>query len=99
MPAAEHATVVQRWIDAGLVIFGKTNTPEFGAKGITEPERVGPGAQSVGPGADTGRLLGRIGGRGRRRHRAVRGRERRWRIDPYPGGVLRSGRPQTGPRD
>ncbi|MDA2890209.1 amidase [Mycolicibacterium sp. BiH015] len=41
-PAAEHATVVQRWIDAGLVIFGKTNTPEFGAKGITEPVVWGP---------------------------------------------------------
>jgi Asp-tRNA(Asn)/Glu-tRNA(Gln) amidotransferase A subunit family amidase len=42
LPAAEHATVVQRWIDAGLVIFGKTNTPEFGAKGITEPIAWGP---------------------------------------------------------
>ena len=42
LPAAEHATVVQRWIDAGLVIFGKTNTPEFGAKGITEPVAWGP---------------------------------------------------------
>ncbi|SEH53263.1 Asp-tRNAAsn/Glu-tRNAGln amidotransferase A subunit [Mycolicibacterium rutilum] len=41
-PAKEHATVVQRWLDAGLVIFGKTNTPEFGAKGITEPEAWGP---------------------------------------------------------
>jgi Asp-tRNA(Asn)/Glu-tRNA(Gln) amidotransferase A subunit family amidase len=40
--ATEHATVVQRWIDAGLVIFGKTNTPEFGAKGITEPVAWGP---------------------------------------------------------
>jgi Asp-tRNA(Asn)/Glu-tRNA(Gln) amidotransferase A subunit family amidase len=40
--APEHATVVQRWLDAGLVIFGKTNTPEFGAKGITEPELFGP---------------------------------------------------------
>ena len=40
--ATEHSTVVQRWIDAGLVIFGKTNTPEFGAKGITEPELFGP---------------------------------------------------------
>ncbi|MGE2735851.1 amidase [Mycolicibacterium vaccae] len=40
-PATEHATVVQRWLDAGLVIFGKTNTPEFGAKGITEPELWG----------------------------------------------------------
>ncbi|MCV7420320.1 amidase [Mycobacterium yunnanensis] len=41
-PAAEHATVVQRWVDAGLVVFGKTNTPEFGAKGITEPVAWGP---------------------------------------------------------
>jgi Asp-tRNA(Asn)/Glu-tRNA(Gln) amidotransferase A subunit family amidase len=42
LPAAAHATVVQRWLDAGLVIFGKTNTPEFGAKGITEPLAWGP---------------------------------------------------------
>lgn len=42
IPAAEHSTVVRRWIDAGLVIFGKTNTPEFGAKGITEPALFGP---------------------------------------------------------
>jgi Asp-tRNA(Asn)/Glu-tRNA(Gln) amidotransferase A subunit family amidase len=42
VPATEHATIVQRWLDAGLVIFGKTNTPEFGAKGITEPEAWGP---------------------------------------------------------
>ena len=41
-PAAEHATVVRRWLEAGLVVFGKTNTPEFGAKGITEPHLFGP---------------------------------------------------------
>ncbi|OBG23876.1 amidase [Mycolicibacterium celeriflavum] len=41
-PVAEHSAVVQRWIDAGLVIFGKTNTPEFGTKGITEPDAWGP---------------------------------------------------------
>ncbi|MDP7704779.1 amidase [Mycobacterium sp. TY815] len=41
-PIAEHSTIVQRWIDAGLVIFGKTNLPEFGAKGITESEAWGP---------------------------------------------------------
>jgi Asp-tRNA(Asn)/Glu-tRNA(Gln) amidotransferase A subunit family amidase len=40
--ATDTSTVVQRWLDAGLVIFGKTNTPEFGAKGITEPELFGP---------------------------------------------------------
>ncbi|MBB2992314.1 Asp-tRNA(Asn)/Glu-tRNA(Gln) amidotransferase A subunit family amidase [Mycolicibacterium iranicum] len=41
-PVAEHSTVVRRWLDAGLVIFGKTNLPEFGAKGISEPELWGP---------------------------------------------------------
>lgn len=41
-PATEHATVVRRWIAAGLVIFGKTNTPEFGAKGVTESLAWGP---------------------------------------------------------
>jgi amidase len=42
VPATAHATVVQRWLDAGLVVFGRTNTPEFGAKGITEPDLFGP---------------------------------------------------------
>lgn len=41
LPAMEHATVVQRWLDAGVVVFGRTNTPEFGAKGITEPALFG----------------------------------------------------------
>ena len=41
-PVARTSTVVQRWLDAGLVIFGKTNTPEFGAKGVTEPQLFGP---------------------------------------------------------
>ena len=40
--ATEHSAVVRRFLDAGLVIFGKTNTPEFGAKGVTEPELWGP---------------------------------------------------------
>ncbi|HET8593801.1 MAG TPA: amidase [Intrasporangium sp.] len=38
----ETATVVSRWLDAGLVVFGRTNTPEFGAKGVTEPAVFGP---------------------------------------------------------
>ncbi|AWH92049.1 amidase [Dietzia lutea] len=42
VPATEHATVVQRWLDAGVVVFGKTNTPEFGAKAVTEPALFGP---------------------------------------------------------
>ena len=60
--ATEHALVTQRFLDAGLVVFGKTNTPEFGAKGVTEPELWGaarnpwntghtPGGSSGGSGA------------------------------------------------
>ena len=41
-PAAHNDVVVERWLDAGLVIFGKTNTSEFGAKGVTEPHLFGP---------------------------------------------------------
>jgi Asp-tRNA(Asn)/Glu-tRNA(Gln) amidotransferase A subunit family amidase len=40
--AEQTSTVVQRWLDAGVVIFGKTSTPEFGSKGITEPALFGP---------------------------------------------------------
>ncbi|MDR7303461.1 amidase [Haloactinomyces albus] len=40
--APETAEVVRRWLDAGLVIFGRTNAPEFGAKPITEPLAFGP---------------------------------------------------------
>ena len=40
--AAEHSEIVRRWLAAGAVIFGRTNTPEFGAKGITEPDAWGP---------------------------------------------------------
>jgi len=40
--APEHSLVVERLLDAGLVIFGRTNTPEFGIKNVTEPERWGP---------------------------------------------------------
>ncbi|KQT93546.1 amidase [Marmoricola sp. Leaf446] len=42
VPAAETAEVVRRWVEAGLVVFGKTNSPEFGAKGVTEPHVFGP---------------------------------------------------------
>ncbi|MDT7856477.1 amidase [Rubrivirga sp. S365] len=36
------ATLVQRYRAAGLVLLGKTTTPEFGLMGVTEPEAYGP---------------------------------------------------------
>ena len=41
-PRPETSMVVRRWLDAGLVVFGRTATPEFGARAITEPVAGGP---------------------------------------------------------
>ena len=38
---AQHAHFVRRLLDAGVVVFGKTNTPELALKGTTEPELFG----------------------------------------------------------
>ena len=40
--SARDAEIVKRYKKAGLVVLGKTNTPEFGLLGITEPELHGP---------------------------------------------------------
>lgn len=42
VPAAETATVAERFVESGLVVFGRTSSPEFGAKGVTEPHVFGP---------------------------------------------------------
>jgi amidase len=39
---AEDTELTRRYREAGLVIFGKTNTPEFGVSNVTEPELFGP---------------------------------------------------------
>jgi amidase len=41
-PARHTGTVVRRWLEAGLVVFGKTTTPEFGSKAVTEATLFGP---------------------------------------------------------
>lgn len=39
--ASTHSTIVQRFCDAGALIFGKTNTPELALKGVTESVAFG----------------------------------------------------------
>ena len=38
----QHGELVNRQLEAGLVVFGKTNTPELGILPTTEPELYGP---------------------------------------------------------
>ena len=40
-PAPEHAHVVRRYLEAGLVIFGKTNLPELALKGVSDSQVFG----------------------------------------------------------
>ena len=37
----EHSMMTQRFLDAGLIVLGKTNTPEYGITAVTEPELFG----------------------------------------------------------
>ena len=37
----DHAHVVRRYLEAGLVVFGKTNLPEFALKAVTDPALFG----------------------------------------------------------
>ena len=56
--AAESAWIVDRYLAAGLVVFGKTNTPEWGNHCTTEPSLFGPTVNpwspSITPGWSSG---------------------------------------------
>ncbi|MGZ3539039.1 MAG: amidase, partial [Thermodesulfobacteriota bacterium] len=42
IPMSQDSEIVRRFKAAGLIILGKTNTPEFGLVPYTEPEAFGP---------------------------------------------------------
>lgn len=56
--AKDSAWIVERYLDAGLVIFGKTNTPEWGNHCTTEPSLFGatvnPWSPAITPGGSSG---------------------------------------------
>ncbi|MDT5213301.1 MAG: amidase [Mycobacterium sp.] len=52
--ATESAWIVERYLDAGLVPFGKTNTPEWGNHCTTEPSLFGPTVNPWSPGITPG---------------------------------------------
>jgi amidase len=56
--ASDSAWIVERYLAAGLVVFGKTNTPEWGNHCTTEPSLFGPTVNpwslSITPGGSSG---------------------------------------------
>lgn len=50
----QDSEIVRRWKRAGLVIVGKSNTPEFGIIGVTEPALWGPSRNPWNPEHTTG---------------------------------------------
>ena len=95
---AEDEELTRRYGAAGLVIFGKTNTPELGVTNVTEPELFGPTRNPWNLERTLERLERRLGRRGRGAHRAGGQRQRRRRLDPHAGLELRARRPEAEPR-
>ena len=89
--------LTRRFKDAGFVIVGKTQTPEFGILPVTEPRRFGPARNPWDPERTTGGSSGGAAGGGGRRHGAGRARQRRRRLDPDPGRLLRPGGSEAQP--
>ena len=54
--ATETAWIVERYLSAGLVVFGKTNTPEWGNHCTTEPSLFGPTVNPWSPIDHAGRI-------------------------------------------
>ncbi|MCB9482326.1 MAG: amidase [Desulfobacteraceae bacterium] len=50
----EHSELVKRYLDTGVIPFGKTNTPEFGLTITTEPKLSGPAHNPWKKGYSTG---------------------------------------------
>jgi amidase len=52
--APHDSELVRRYRQAGFILLGKTNTPEFGLTPFTEPVRFGPSRNPWDPGRTTG---------------------------------------------
>ena len=97
--APDHdAHVVRRLREAGFVIVGKTNMPEFGILPVTEPRRFGPTRNPWDPDRTPGGSSGGAAAAVAAGHGPDRPRQRRRRLDPHPGGLLRPGRAEAQPR-
>ena len=91
----EDAVCVERLKGAGALLIGKTSTPEFGHKGVTDSPLFGITRNPWNPVADPRgleRRRGRGGGGGSRATRRGHGCRR---LHPHPRIILRNLRPEA----
>ena len=86
----EHAATTRRLLQAGLVVFGKTNLPELGLKGVSDSQFHGPVGNPWDPsrnaGGSSGGAAAAVAAGG-----AADGRGQRWwRLAAHSGVVLRA---------
>ena len=95
---SHSAYLVRRLRDAGFVVVGVTNMPEFGILPTTEPRHTGatrnPWDLERTPGGSSGGAAAAVASG----HAPGGPRQRRRRLDPHPRRVLRARRPQAEPR-
>ena len=83
--ASHTATMVHRLVErGGAVLAGQTTASEFGGVNLTRTKLHGATHNPWQHGTDTGRVVGWLGGGGRRGHLPDRHRRRRRRLDPDP---------------
>ena len=90
--------VVARLKAAGFIIVGTTTLPEWGILPTTETRRFGATRNPWDQSRTTGGSSGGSARGGRVGDGPDRPRQRRRRLDPDPGGVLRAGRAQAPAR-
>ncbi len=93
----ESALVVEAFERGGFVLTGRTNTPEFGPLTASENLRYGVTRNPWNPDRTAGRLERRSRRGDGGRDVSAGPRQRRWRINTYPGVVLRAGGAQGQP--
>ena len=84
-PWDDDAPAVARLREAGAVLLGKTTTPEFGWKGVTDSPLTGITRNPWNPDRTPGGSSGGAAAAARRRHGPAGRRHRRRRLDPHPG--------------
>ena len=91
----DDAPAVARLKAAGAIVFGKTNLPRWSGDVQTYNELFGVTNNPWDVRSHPRRIVGRRGGRGRRRVHELRARHRHRRLGAHPVALLRRLRPQA----